>query len=258
MADINVSASVKLKASTSVNNEGQIRIYSSQTFKSTSYHPKYTSVSEGKELEVDLEKAITESIKSSPELRKEIRRVFDIANKRIDRLNQTDSFDVLSPAIQAVNRGRFLVSQSEGDWNKLVGMYKEAVAFIRQPTSTVRGAREFTEHVKEKFKETLASQSKGNEEQLDYLWTASIANVQANLNGMSVFADKIKYQQIVQEVYSDAIETAMNSLEREAIRLQMQLEEDINDTSRDLAKGIVAQSQKSIDETIDEFLESWN
>lgn len=251
-------SNVNISASTSSNDEGKIKIYSKSTFKFTTYNPKFTSEVEGKKLERDLEKEITESIKSSPELRKEIRRVFDIANKRIARLNQTDSFDVLSPAIQTINRGKFLVSQSNGDWNTLVGMYKEAVAFIRQPTSTVKGAREFTQHVKDKFMDIASSKYNKSEEQLEYLWTASIGNIQSAFSGLSAFTDKIKYQQVVQEIYDEAIDTVSNAIERDALILQQELEKDIDDTSKDLAHEIVVTAQKDIDEALENFFKDWN
>lgn len=250
-------AKVSIKA-TSENDEGKIRIYSDATYKSTDYQPKFISKDQYKSLQESLEKDITESIKSSPELRKEIRRVFDMANKRIDRLNKTDSFDVLSPAMQGLNRGRFLVSQSDGDWNKLVGMYKEAVAFIRQGTSTVRGAREFTQHVKDKFMDVAASKYNKSEDQLEYLWTASLGNIQANLNGLSTFTDKIKYQQIVQDVYDEAIDTAVSTMERDAIILQQQLEKDIDDTSRDLAQDIATKAIKGVEDALQDFFKDWN
>lgn len=250
-------AKVHIEA-TSENDDGKIRIYSKTTNDFNDYQPRFISKDQYKKLYEDLEQDITKSIKSSPELRKEIRRVFDMANKRIKRLEAADSTEVLSPALQGLNRAKFLVKDSNGDWNKLVGMYKEAVAFIRQGTSTVRGAREFTQHVKDTFMDVAASKYNKSEDQLEYLWKQSLENIQIRMENANAVTEVIKYQQIVQDVYSEAIATVASAIERDAILLQQQLEQDIEDTSRDLAHEIATKAVKGVDEAMQAFFEDWN
>lgn len=73
------------------------------------------------------------------ELKKECRRVFDIANKRIGRL---DSSGLGSPAVHSVmnSGGKFYVKGL--GWNQLYKEYRRCINFLNMPTSTVTGARQ--------------------------------------------------------------------------------------------------------------------
>lgn len=93
---------------------------------------------------------ITNAPESLPHLRKEIARVFHQANRRIQNLQKAD---VLSPALKALNitdSDKFSQFAMSGKtWLELRIEYQRAIEFLRQPTSTAQGAREYGKHVKE-------------------------------------------------------------------------------------------------------------
>ena len=92
-----------------------------------------------------LKKQIMESLESSPELRKEIRRVFHMANRRIENIQRAG---VLSPALLASNKsseGRFskFSISSLSSWQQIKEEYGRCLAFLNSQTSTVRGCRNY-------------------------------------------------------------------------------------------------------------------
>ena len=100
---------------------------------------------------VSIKKDIITAIESSPELRKEIARVFQQANRRIQNVENTG---IVSPAVIALNKGDikgFSKFSMKHDWNDLKIEYSKAVSFLQQPTSTASGAREYAAHLKKTY-----------------------------------------------------------------------------------------------------------
>lgn len=98
-----------------------------------------------------IKKEILQAAKSSPEYRKEIARVFQMANRRIQNIEQSGQ---LSPAVQALNKGDikgFTKFSMKGDWNTLKIEYGKAISFLRQPTSTAQGTRQYAQHLQRMY-----------------------------------------------------------------------------------------------------------
>ena len=98
-----------------------------------------------------LKREILQAVESSPEYRKEIARVFQMANRRIQNIEQSGQ---LSPAVQALNKGDvkgFTKFSMKGDWNTLKIEYGKAISFLRQPTSTAQGARQYGQHLQRMY-----------------------------------------------------------------------------------------------------------
>ena len=98
-----------------------------------------------------IKKEILQAIESSPEYRKEIARVFQMANRRIQNIEASGQ---LSPAVQALNKGDiqgFTKFSMHGDWNTLKIEYGKAISFLRQPTSTAQGARQYGQHLQHMY-----------------------------------------------------------------------------------------------------------
>lgn len=98
-----------------------------------------------------IKKEILQAVKSSPEYRKEIARVFQMANRRIQNIEQSGQ---LSPAVQALNKGDvqgFTKFSMRGDWNTLKIEYGKAISFLRQPTSTAQGTRQYGQHLQRMY-----------------------------------------------------------------------------------------------------------
>lgn len=98
-----------------------------------------------------IRKEILQAAESNPEFRKEIARVFQQANRRIQNI---ESKGLLSPAVQALNKGDiqgFTKFSMKHDWNTLKIEYGKAIAFLRQPTSTATGTNEYARHLQREY-----------------------------------------------------------------------------------------------------------
>lgn len=115
------------------------------------YKIKFTKSVFGATQRAKIKKEILQAVESSPEYRKEISRVFQMANRRIQNIEQSGQF---SPAVQALNKGDvegFTKFSMKGDWNTLKIEYGKAISFLRQPTSTAQGARQYGQHLQRMY-----------------------------------------------------------------------------------------------------------
>lgn len=115
------------------------------------YKIKFTKSVFGATQRAKIKKEILQVVESSPEYRKEIARVFQMANRRIQNIEQSGQ---LSPAVQALNKGDvkgFTKFSMKGDWNTLKIEYGKAISFLRQPTSTAQGARQYGQHLQRMY-----------------------------------------------------------------------------------------------------------
>ncbi len=91
---------------------------------------------------------IMTATESSPEYRCEIAKVFQRANRRIQNIEQSG---LISPAVTALGKGSIegytKFSMNNSDWNSLKVEYAKAVSFLKQPTSTATGTREYDSHL---------------------------------------------------------------------------------------------------------------
>lgn len=101
-----------------------------------------------------IKKEIINAVQSSPSLRKQIAKVFQQANRRIQNIEKNG---VVSPAVVALNKGdvkgysKFSMKHS---WNDLKLEYSKAIAFLQQPTATATGTNEYAKHLKKTYKLT--------------------------------------------------------------------------------------------------------
>lgn len=112
---------------------------------------KFTKSVFGATQRAKIKKEILQAVESSPEYRKEIARAFQMANRRIQNIEQSGQ---LSPAVQALNKGDisgFTKFSMKGDWNTLKIEYGKAISFLRQPTSTAQGARQYGQHLQRTY-----------------------------------------------------------------------------------------------------------
>lgn len=112
---------------------------------------KFTKSVFGATQRAKIKKEILQAVESSPEYRKEIAKVFQMANRRIQNIEQSGQ---LSPAVQALNKGDvkgFTKFSMRSDWNTLKIEYGKAISFLRQPTSTAQGARQYGQHLQRMY-----------------------------------------------------------------------------------------------------------
>ena len=199
---------------------------------------KFTKSVFGATQRAKIKKEILQAVESSPEYRKEIARVFQMANRRIQNIEQSGQ---LSPAVQALNKGDvkgFTKFSMKGDWNTLKIEYGKAISFLRQPTSTAQGARQYGQHLQRMYDLTPDE------------YNLMARNLQGKLNSVSDsdFVDRylMRYKDFTGEMEQSAsdISTQIESeaqsisraidaeIERQANEVADQMEDMQNDIER--------------------------
>lgn len=111
----------------------------------------YSAKTFGATRRVHVKKEILSALQSDIDMRKEISRVFQQANRRIQNIEKSG---IASPAVIALNKGDvkgFTKFSMRNDWNTLKMEYAKAVSFLQQPTSTATGSREYSRHIRESY-----------------------------------------------------------------------------------------------------------
>lgn len=91
----------------------------------------------------------------TPTLKKQIQKVFHMANRRIQNIEKSG---VYSPALkelefsQVGQMQRFAkFTQAGQDWNEIKLQYAKAVQFLRKPTSTASGAKQWNKAIQKEL-----------------------------------------------------------------------------------------------------------
>ena len=189
-------------------------------------------------------KDIINAIEGNSEFRKEIRRVFQVANRRIQNIEQGGYY---SPALASLGKSgvkgysKFSVKgfgNTGSDWNTLLKEYTKAINFLNSPTSTATGAKEFELQVKQKFNVP------------DDLWDYVKADVIGGTTSMSdEMLQKLPYSQLVEGAYDSAYRSVSSQIEKGALDLAKGIQSDINRTAEQMAN--------TVDEALDDLIKNW-
>ena len=189
-------------------------------------------------------KDIINAIEGNSEFRKEIRRVFQVANRRIQNIEQGGYY---SPALASLGKSgvkgysKFSVrgfGNTGSDWQSLLKEYTKAINFLNSPTSTATGAKEFELQVKQKFNVP------------DDLWDYVKADVIGGTTSMSdEMLQKLPYSQLVEGAYDSAYRSVSSQIEKGALELAKGIQSDINRTADQLAN--------TVDEALDDLIKKW-
>ena len=198
----------------------------------------------------ELKKEIIDSYESNPELRKEIRRVFHQANRRIQNV---ESKGLLSPAVKALNKGyvegfsKFAVG--ELSWEELKREYAKAVAFLRQPTSTASGTRQYNEHIKSAYGLT----------DKEFSLMANRINDKLQSISDSDFVEKylMRYKDFTGDLESEAADVS-SQIESDAVSLENALDRDIEQAANEKANEIEREINESLDDALNSILDTFN
>lgn len=189
-----------------------------------------------------IKQRIIEAKMSSPEYRAEIRRIFQQANRRIQNI---ESKGLVSPAVMALNKGDiqgFTKFSMKHDWEDLKAEYAKAVSFLRQPTSTATGVREYNNHLKEAYDLT--------EDEFNLM----AAKIQEKFLSVSDdnFVEQylMRYKDFTGELEAEAADVS-EQIESDAHMLQAALEEDVErsaqsalDNANNIKKGLLGMLKK--------------
>lgn len=196
---------------------------------------------------IHVDKQILDAIESRGYLRKEIARVFQQANRRIQNVEKSG---FVSPAVVALNKGDvkgFAKFSMKHDWNDLKIEYAKAVAFLQQPTSSASGTKEYAQHLKRTYKlsddEFSLMQNK---------LTGKIASVSDEK-----FLEQylMQYKDFTGELEQESKDVS-DQIESDAIKIADSLQDDLNEQ----AKAIEDEQERMsglLDDTLAKILKSF-
>lgn len=158
---------------------------------------------------VRLSRDIITSENSVPEMRKEIRRVFQMANRRIQNI---ENAGVFSPALEALDleTGKETFSKfsiSGKNWTEIKIAYSQAVEFLRKPTSTASGAKQFNETIRQQLDLTPAEYQRISKQFIKNEAPETAFFISSDIKQMS-----IQFENAVKDI-SEQLENAAQRLE---------------------------------------------
>lgn len=193
-----------------------------------------------------IKEEILQSLETSKEMRKEIARVFQVANRRIQNI---ESKGLLSPALAALNKGDITgyskFKMSGQTWDELKLEYAKAVGFLKQPTSTATGTREYNNHLKRAYNLTDREFDVMAKKINDTLTSVSDSQwVEQYLMRYKDFTGDLEQQaqDVSQQIESDA-QQVENAIDRE---IEMKAQQAANDL-REMQDEITATIQRAFD-----------
>lgn len=189
-----------------------------------------------------IKQRIIEAKMSSPEYRAEIRRIFQQANRRIQNI---ESKGLVSPAVMSLNKGDirgFTKFSMKHDWEDLKAEYAKAVSFLRQPTSTATGVREYNNHLMDAY---------GLTEDEFNLMAAKIQEKFLSVSDDNFVEQYLmRYKDFTGELEAEAADVS-GQIESDAQALQAALEEEVErsaqsalDNANNLKKGLLGMLKK--------------
>lgn len=186
---------------------------------------------------------ILQAQKNSPEIRAEISRVFQQANRRIQNI---ESKGLISPAVQALNKSDikgFTKFSMRQDFNLLKVEYAKAVAFLQQPTSTATGTRDYNRHLMKSYDLTEDEFNLMEKKLNDKLTSVSD----------SEFVERylMRYKDFTGELEQSASDIS-TQIESDAESLVRAIDDNIEQTAESAANKV----GESVSNTIDKFIDT--
>ena len=190
-----------------------------------------------------LKKEILEAVESSPELRKEVRRVFQIANRRIQNLERAG---LVSWAVKQADKlgikGYSKFSVKGQDWATIKNEYTRAISFLQNPSSTAEGARQLEKTVREVV---IAHNRKFQD---DALWNAhkNLLVERADTVANQIINNS-PYQEQIQEGIWHVIKSVSDDIETEGKVLANDLQAGIEKAADKLAGQVDNDQSKTLE-----------
>ena len=196
----------------------------------------------------EIKPEILQAEKSDPELRKEISRVFQQANRRIQNI---ENAGLISPAVQAIGKSDikgFTKFSMRQDWDALKVEYAKAISFLRQPTSTATGTRDYNRHLMQTYDLTKDEFNLMAQKLNDKLTSVSDEQfVERYLMRYKDFTGEL--EQTAQDV-STQIESEAKSI---ANAIDKEMEKQAEKLSSEVADNASTQIDKALNDILDTF-----
>ena len=196
---------------------------------------------------VHIKKDVITAIESSPELRKEIARVFQQANRRIQNVENSG---IVSPAVIALNKGDvkgFAKFSMKHDWNDLKIEYSKAVSFLQQPTSTATGTKEYATHLKKTYNLT--------DKEFSIMQNNLVGKIASVSDQKFLEQYLMQYKDFTGELEQESKDVS-DQIESDAIKIADSLQDDLNEQ----AKAIEDEQERMsglLDDTLAKILKSF-
>lgn len=178
---------------------------------------------------VKMVKEIITATESSPVLRHEVARIFQMANRRIQNVENAGLF---SPAVASLNKGdikQYSKFNMKGSWTELKIEYGKAISFLRQPTSTANGTKQYNAHLQKTYDLTADE------------FSLMSKSLQGKLNSISEsdFVEKylMRYKDFTGELEQSARDISQQ-IESDAISIARMADEEIERAANDLANNV--------------------
>lgn len=192
---------------------------------------------------------ILQAEKSNPEMRREIARVFQQANRRIQNI---ESKGLISPAVQALGKSGvqgFTKFSMRQDWESLKVEYAKAISFLQQPTSTATGTRDYNRYLMQTYDLT--------EDEFDLM--AKKLNDKLTSVSDEEFVERylMRYKDFTGELEQTAQDVS-TQIESEAESIASALDSDIENDAEQKSSEDANDAANAVDEAIRAILDTFN
>lgn len=176
---------------------------------------------------------ILNSFEKSSAMSKEVRRIVNMANKRISRITADNT--VISPALKALQKQGIDKFALRGQtWEQQKETYFRAIEYLNQESSSLGGARKFTKEFLEKS--GLQSKSGSPEQEEKYREYASSIIEEYGSDVMN--NDRLMYNAVAQYFYDMKVEQAQNAIEQGTMRDLASADRQMRDNANEVADAI--------------------
>ena len=176
---------------------------------------------------------ILNAMKKTSEMSAEVRRIVNMANKRISRINADNT--VISPALKALHKQGIDKFALRGQtWEQQKETYFRAIEYLNQESSTLGGARKFTKE----FLEKSGLHSKGGSPEQDEKYREYASSIIDEYGSDVMNNDRLMYNAVAQFFYDMKVEQARNAIERGTMEYIARDEKQMRDTANDISKDL--------------------
>lgn len=192
---------------------------------------------------------VLQAQKNSPEIRTEISRVFQQANRRIQNI---ESKGLISPAVQALGKSDvqgFTKFSMRQDWESLKVEYAKAIGFLQQPTSTATGTRDYNRYLMQTYDLT--------EDEFNLM--AKKLNDKLTSVSDEEFVERylMRYKDFTGELEQTAKDVS-TQIESEAESIASALDRDIENEAEKKSSDVANDVADSVDNAINAILDTFN
>lgn len=190
-----------------------------------------------------LRRDIVNATEGDRALREEVARIFQKANRRIQNIEDADLF---SPAVEALGDmgDKYTKFSMSGSWTDLKMRYGQAIAFLREPTSTATGARQYNEHIRAAYDLT--------EDEYRLMMDNFRGKILSVRDTDFVERYLMRYKDFTGELETAASDVS-SQIEADAVQLENALQADLDSSVDELLDRGIQQMMDDLDPLIDEL-----